>query len=149
MSIKAFESLTSSESNLLLQAPALIAVLIASADQEIDEKETSWASKLVKYRSFTASPLLQEYYTVVGEHFEESMESLVENWESLSKFGALTEQLKATNPVLGKLDPAFAEELKKSWRSLAKKVAEADGGLFGFASVNKEEKALMDLPMID
>lgn len=148
MAIKQFDSLTETEAILLYQAPAVVTVLIAGADSTIDEEETEWASKLVNYRTFTSDPLLHEYYEHVEAQFEGNIAHLVSNWSPENGTQALSERLASALPVLDKLDEEFAALLKKSWRSLAKKVAEASGGLLGFGSIGAAEKALISLPML-
>lgn len=153
MSIQAFSQLSQEEIDQLVQAPAKIALLIAAADQDIDEKETEWAKKLVHYRSFSSEPLLFKYYEMVDQDFENHLTQLEAAYADQpgQLVPQLSEQLAALNPILQKVaatDPDYAQALRKSWRSLAKRVAEASGGLLGFASINKEEEKLIDLPMI-
>ena len=148
MAIKYFQNLSDQEANLLVKAPALITVLIAGADKNIDKKEKDWAAKVINYRTFTAQPKLQDYYEVVQASFEGQLNALVESWTPESE-GTISAELASTNAALAKVDQEYAGYLKASWRSLAAKVAGASGGLLGFGSVDKDEKRLIDLPMID
>ncbi|MEZ4776834.1 MAG: hypothetical protein R3D00_26905 [Bacteroidia bacterium] len=147
MAIKQFSNLTEQESALLTNAPALITVLIAGADNDISKKETDWAGKLVHYRTFTSEPKLQNYYEAVKEGFESSLDALIDGWNENSE-ALITGELAGVNSILPKIDPEYATLLKESWRSLAQKVAEASGGLLGFGSVDEAEKRLVSLPMI-
>lgn len=147
MAIKQFSNLTEQESALLINAPALITVLIAGADNDISKKEKDWAGKLVHYRTFTSEPKLQNYYEAVKEEFSDSLDMLVDNWDENSE-AMITGHLAGVNTVLPKIDAEYAEMLKASWRSLAHKVAEASGGLLGFGSIDEAEKRLLSLPMI-
>ena len=148
MSIKYFSPLSESEVELLLQTPALVTVLIAGADSTIDKKEKAWGKKLVSYRTFTSDVKLHDYYVKVDEAFENTLNQLVDSWTPESE-QEITAKLTQLNDILPKLDSEFADLLKDSWKSLARKVAEASGGLIGFGSVNPHEARLMDLPMIE
>ncbi|MEZ4828106.1 MAG: hypothetical protein R3C61_17750 [Bacteroidia bacterium] len=147
MAIKQFSNLSDQESALLINAPALITVLIAGADNNISKKETDWAGKLVHYRSFTSEPRLQNYYEAVKEEFETALDNLIGSWDENSE-AVITGELAGVNTILPKIDAEYASMLKESWRSLAHKVAGAEGGLFGFGSIDEAEKKLLSLPMI-
>lgn len=148
MSNKYFSDLNESEINLLLKAPALVTLLIAGADNDIDDKEKSLGEKLVNYRTFTSDTKLHEYYEEVNQGFETQLSALIDAWKPGSGSEIATE-LSSLNPILSKLDATYADMLKASWRSLAKKVAEADGGFVGFGSISKEESQLIGLSMIE
>lgn len=150
MAIAQFENLSEQEVELLVNAPAYVTVLIAAADDKIDRKEKGWATKLVKYRTFTSNAELHEYYKVVNASFETALNSLVELYHEGKDAGgsSVGAELTKLNDILPKLDPSYASTLLASWKSLAEKVAEASGGLLGYASIDTEERALVDLPMI-
>lgn len=149
MAIKYFAHLTSEESDLLLQTPAIITILIAGADAQIDKKEKNWATKLVQYRTFTAEVKLHSYYEAVQERFTADLDALESAWNPDTGSQDLAAKLAHINPILPKVDADVVALLAKSWRSLAKKVAQASGGILGFGSVEEAERALVDLPMID
>ncbi|MDX1907408.1 MAG: hypothetical protein SF053_10275 [Bacteroidia bacterium] len=145
--ISYFASLDEQEINSLLEAPALIVALIAGADGRFDAKETNVAAKIVNYRSFTSDFKLHDYYEAVQSGFEKQLMDLVSTWTSEDLI-RVSNVLEGLNPILAKLDAEFAAELTESWRSLARRVAEAEGGLMGFGTVNALERALIELPMI-
>ncbi len=151
MSIQAFNQLNEQEIAQLLKAPAQITVLIAGADNKIDEKETDWGRKIVHFRSFSSESALHDYYEQVSESFEASVNELVEKYsvDGANLITKLSEELAQLNEVLPKIESNYASLLLKSWRSLAQKVAEASGGIWGFGRVNTEESKLLDLPMLD
>ncbi len=146
--ITPLERLSEAEVYFLVKCPALVTVLIAGADKQIDKSEKNGAFKLVHYRTFTSDPLLNEYYRRVEEHFEENLSELLEKWNPSDTQEFLSQELATAEPILEKLDDEYAEMIKKSWRSLAKKVAEASGGIMGFGSINAAEQHLIDLPML-
>lgn len=147
MSIKYFHHLSEQEVSQLLQVPAQVTILIAAADDDIDKREANWARKLVRYRAFTEHVRLHDYYEAVHPRFEADLTAAEAQWaEGGSE--ALVEALKGVNGILPKLEEAYADLLRNSWRSLARKVAEASGGILGFGSVGAEEQPVVDLPMI-
>ncbi|MEM6804020.1 MAG: hypothetical protein AAF696_21625 [Bacteroidota bacterium] len=148
MSIKYFSDLSEVEVELLLKAPALITLLIAGADNDIDSKEKSLGEKLVNYRTFTSDTRLHEYYEAVNSGFAVKLDLLISAWKPNSTED-ISQELAGLNAIMPKLESSYADLLKESWRSLAKKVAEADGGFLGMGGINKEEVVLIDLPMIE
>ncbi|RMG67194.1 MAG: hypothetical protein D6722_13610 [Bacteroidetes bacterium] len=147
MSIKSFHPLSEQEVASMLQVPAYITVLIAAADQKIDKKEADWGRKLVRYRAFTEHVRLHDYYEAVQPRFEDDLEAAVTQWEAGGS-EALSQTLKQVNDILPKLEEEYANLLRNSWRTLARKVAEASGGILGFGSIGTEEQTVVDLPMI-
>ncbi|MEM6763454.1 MAG: hypothetical protein AAF824_00400 [Bacteroidota bacterium] len=150
MPIPEFNQLSDQEIESLINAPAYVTILIASADDKIDKKEKNWAKKLVNYRSFTSEEMLNTYYEEVNKSFEMALESLEELYnESENGLQAVSQELEKLNPILKKLDDSTAATLLSSWRSLAQKVAEASGGFLGMFSTDNEEKKWIDLPMLE
>lgn len=149
LKIHEFNKLTDAEAKSLYQAPAMIAVLIASADSQIDEQETTWAKKVVSFRQEVGNELLFSYYEIAESFFEETMTSLLsEEKGTQTRIASLETALTNLNPILAKVDGKFASELLESWKSFAKQVAKATGGILGFGGVSAQEKHLMDLKMI-
>jgi hypothetical protein len=149
LKIHEFNKLTDAEAKSLYQAPAMIAVLIASADSQIDEQETIWAKKVMSFRQEVGNELLFDYYEIAESFFVETMTSLLsEEKGTQTRIANLETALTNLNPILAKVDSKFTSELLESWKSFAKQVAKATGGIFGFGGVSAQEKHLMDLKMI-
>lgn len=149
LKIHEFNNLTDAEAKSLYQAPAMIAVLIASADSQIDEQETIWAKKVLGFRQEVGNKLLFNYYEIAESFFEETMESLLsEEGVTQARIASLETALANLNPILAKIDDKFAAELLETWKSFAVQVAKATGGVFGFGSISAQEKYLMELKMI-
>ena len=53
------------------------------------------------------------------------------------------------NFILPKIDRAFAIKLHASLKDLAKKVAEASGGVLSYLTISYEESKLMELKMLE
>ena len=149
--IPQFKNLSEEETTALLDAPALIAVLIAGADNKIDEKEIDYSSKIAHYRAGNNESILQGYYAEVdkfiGDAITQQINSLPK--ELIDRQHIITEELAKLNDILPKLDKGFATELYKSFLSFAKSVAQSSGGLWGYASITPEEERLLGLSMIN
>ncbi|MBN8571441.1 MAG: hypothetical protein J0M18_17595 [Ignavibacteria bacterium] len=149
--IPQFKNLSEEETTALLDAPALIAVLIAGADNKIDEKEIDYSSKIAHYRAGNNESILQGYYAEVdkfiGDAISQQINSLPK--ELVDRQHIITEELAKLNGILPKLDKGFAAELYKSFLSFAKSVAQSSGGLWGYASITPEEERLLGLSMIN
>ncbi|MEM6631683.1 MAG: hypothetical protein AAF694_18545 [Bacteroidota bacterium] len=141
-------NLTEAERAALVAAPACITVLIAGADKKIDKSEKTWASKVVTYRTFTSDPMLNAYYTLVKDSFQDNLSHFLDKWTPEEGETTLSQTLSSLSPILSSMDVEFSQHLKASWRSLAKEVAEASGGFLGIGSVSAEEKRLIELDML-
>ena len=65
-----------------------------------------------------------------------------------ARISAITSELRKLNFILQKVDKNFAIKLIASLKDLAKKIAEASGGVLGYLSVSYEEARLMELKML-
>ncbi|MCI4667630.1 MAG: hypothetical protein MRZ79_05665 [Bacteroidia bacterium] len=149
MSISYFSKLSQEEVELLAMAPANVTVLIAGADNDIDKNETEWASKLVRFRTFTSDERLHDYYELVDARFEGDLNTLVADWSAEESQAKLTASLAQLKDILAKVDDSYSAILKESLRSLAKHVAKASGGFLGMGGITREEGELIDLDMLD
>lgn len=149
MTVEQLSHLDAAEQDLMLRTPALVAVLVAGADHKIDKKETALSAKLVHYRTFTSDEQLHAYYQACEARFEDDLNALLADWNEVTSGGEIADELKQLNTILPKVDATYAGLLKDSWRSMAKRVAEASGGLFGMGSIDGQEAVVVDLPMIE
>ena len=144
LKIDQFKDLTDREATLVYQTPALVTILVAAADNDIDEKETGWAKKVMGYRQSIGDETLFEYYELAENSFETSLQALVNRGDgNQERLSYITAQLTELNDVLKKLDREYARKLVKSWRSLAAQIAKADGGFMGFGTVSHQEADLL------
>ncbi|MEQ9052604.1 MAG: hypothetical protein RLP11_19960 [Marinoscillum sp.] len=148
--IKEFENLREEEIDVLLTAPVYVAILIAGADGNIDKSERKEARDVAHSKQSRAREQLVDYYKLVGESFESKFNKLIdelpENAEERNK--VLTAELRKLNFILPKMDKNFGVKLHASLKELAKKIAEASGGVLGYLSVSYEESKLIELQMI-
>ena len=148
--VEQFRVLQQSEINELLDAIPRITVLIAGADGKIDPKETEWAKKIAEIRAYASDKILRDYYTNVGEHFDERLNELIRELPDDTKIRTevLSQHLAKINPILAKLDQDFAAHLYESFISFARHVAKAAGGFLSFMTISSDEKKLIGLKMI-
>lgn len=149
--IPEFDKLREDEIDILIKAPAYVSVLIAGADDNIDKSEIKKAIQLAKVKQQKAREVLLEYYKKVGERFEDDFMTLIETLPSKAaeRGPAINKELKKLNLILPKLNKGFATEYYASLKDIAKKIAEASGGVLGYLSVSYEEAKLMELTMIN
>ncbi len=137
--------LSEEDQELLFQAPAVVTILIAGADKDIDKKEEIRARKLVNYRTFTSDLFLHDFYEEVHKRFDRSIKELLAAWSPETGQRAMSNALADIGQVMARLPENHAEALKTSLRSLATKVAEADGGFLHMGGISREERELLDL----
>ncbi len=148
--IHEFKNLTEEESNLMLITPALVTLLIAGAEGNIDEKEIDWGTKITHFRANEHS-IIQNYYQESDKNFNETLKKLIEVMpdDVNERSDRINGELKKLNAILPKLDPEFSNKFYKSLLSLSQHVAKASGGIWGFGSVSPDEKKYLDLHVID
>jgi len=148
--IEGFERVNETQFQVLKDAIAWIAALIAGADGEIDKEETEWAEKLTKIRSYANPNVLTPFYKEVGVDFHDSLHAKLDSLPigKVEREKILYAKLAEVNEVLPLIDNKLAYELYKSYLSFAKHVAKQTGGFLGFLSIDKEEGELISLSMI-
>ncbi len=148
--IEFFEKLRQDEVEVLYRAPLLVAILIAGADDNIDKKEINEAVNISRLKQSKSRDLLKDYYTRVGENFEENLTEEVAGLPSQARKRnpLIIEELEKLNLILPKLDKKFAIQFYESMKDIAQRIASASGGILGYMAVNYEEQKLMELRMI-
>lgn len=149
MIINVLKQLSEQEADKLFQAPALITVLIAAADGEIEQKEINWGSQIVKFRD-SADSELYNYYNAVAEIYDEQVKAILaeDHIGNQERLASLTSRLQETGPLLSQINKLYADKLFQSWQSFARGIAKSTGGFLGFGDIADQEEALMDLHMI-
>ena len=148
--ISDFEKLNEEEIELMLKSPLLISILIAGADDEIDNSEVKKAVEISKYKQVRARKSLLDFYQEVGENFEDKLKILIQQYPISTKQRnvKIIDELEKLNEILPKLEKQFANEFYKSVKGIAKNIAEASGGILGYMTIGYEESKLIDLEMI-
>jgi hypothetical protein len=146
-----FRSLSEQDYTKLKDAIPLITLLIGGADGDLDQNEKEWAEKITKIRAYKMSEDLIGFYREVGVDYHDRLEQFIEELpdDVDERTAAISTKLEELNPVMASIDQTVAYHLYKSYKSFAKHVAKASGGLFGFFSIGPHEKALLGLPMLD
>lgn len=146
-----FNHITDTDYQSLKDTISWITVLIAGADGNIDTNEVEWASKLTNIRAYSYAEELKAYYGELGESFEDDLQKLIEYLpkETSERNRLLADRLDKINLILAKMDNSVAYKLYESYLSFAEHVAKASGGFLRFASISKEEKSLIHLPMLN
>jgi len=148
--IEQFKNLSDEEIETMLKVPVLVSILIAGADGQIDKSEIKEAVSLSKIKQTKAREDLIAFYQEAGKDFEDKMKVMIAQLpaDSKDRNPIIIEELEKVNDILPKLDKHFAEEFYVSIRDMAKKIAEASGGVLGYMAVGYEESKLIGLNMI-
>ena len=149
--IPEFDGLRDDEIDLLLKAPIYVSILIAGADGMIDDRERKEAIEIARSKQVRARAQLIEYYKEVADDFDLKMEQLIRDLpsEADKRNADISIELRKLNRILPKIDKAWASTFYASLKDMAKRVAEASGGILGYLSVSYDEAKLLELKMID
>jgi len=130
--IRQFARLTSEEQELLLKAPALVSVLTACSYNEVNQARKADAVKLSHLKTYTADPMLRDYYKEVEKDFKEQFEAIAEAYYPFDtqKRNELRHQIDLVNQVIGKLNSAYATRLHKSLEKYANHVKKSTHSIF-------------------
>jgi hypothetical protein len=149
--ISGFEALSKAEIDALVEAPALITVLVGAADGELDREERTWSERLLRSRTYNNPRELNEFYRVVVESFWVRVQAEMAHLPSdvAQRNAEISERLARLNPILAKLEPRLAADLYKGFMGLAEETAEASGGFLRIGAISKTEAQWVKLPMLD
>ncbi len=148
--IPEFAELTQEEVEIMYAMPIYVAVLIAGADGKIDNTEIRKAVSLANLKKKKARKELIDYYHAVNTDYEDKLKMAIANFPAdyKEREKLLIEEIKKVNDIFPKLERSFAIKLYASFKEIAKQIAEASGGVFGYMSIGYEESKLIDLKMI-
>jgi hypothetical protein len=148
--ISYFEKLREDEVKLLYRTPLLVAILLAGADDKIDQKELKEAVSITKLEQTKGRNLLIDYYHEIVDSFEsdltEEIASLPGSAEKRNPM--IVDELRRLNIILPKIDRKFAIQFYDSMKEIASTVAHASGGIFGYLSIGVEESRYVELNFI-
>lgn len=146
--VKEFKDLREDEVDVLMKAPIYVAILIAGADGEIDSTEKKEAISIANNRQSRSREQLHEYFNHIN--FDRDFDKLVSQLPSGTEDRnmAIIRELRKLNFILKKIDRPFAIKLHASLKDLAKKIAEASGGVLSYLTISYEEAKLMELKML-
>lgn len=130
--IKQFKILTTEEREILLKAPALVSVFTSCSLNEVNEVQKADAIKLSHLKTFTAKPILREYYEEVDKKFKTQFDSIVKAYFPFdeNKRNALKHKIERIKLIVAKLEKPYGEILYKSLEGYANHVRKADHSIF-------------------
>lgn len=148
--LTAFANLSPPEIARMMDAIPLITILVAAADDDLDNKELAAAEKLASARSFNVHGKLNAYYETIDDTLAARVQEL---YQALPKDNGerqklLSTELSQLNPILAKLSSPYDYLFYSSFRSFAEHVAKAHGGFMRYMTVSLEEERVVDLPML-
>ena len=148
--IAEFDALSESEVELMHKAPILVCILVAGADNHIDQSEMQLAVNLATKKSKRNKSKLMEFYVTVAEDFEDKIKIIIQSFpiEAEKRNILIMNELNRLNLILPKLEKSFAIQFYESIREIAKKIAESSGGILGIRSIGSEEARFVGLPMV-
>lgn len=130
--IKQFKTLTTEERELLLKGPALVSVLASCSLNEVSKVQKADAIKLSHLKTFTAKPILREYYEEVDKQFKTQFDSIEKAYFPFdeNKRRALKNEIEQVNRIIAKLEKTYGEILHKSLDGYASHVRKAAHSIF-------------------
>jgi hypothetical protein len=145
-----FQNLAKSEIDSLVEAPALITILIGAADGELDPEERKWTERLLRTRTYNRPKELNEYYRVVLQDFWEKVQAFMASLpvDAADRNEAIAARLEQLNPVLAKLEVDLASDLYQGFVGLAEETAKASGGFLRMGAISAVESKWVNLPML-
>ncbi len=146
-----FSHLHASELDALLEAPALITVLVGAADGNLDREERTWSDRLMQARSYNNPRHLNAYYGVVANGFLGKLDAVLAAYpvDTHARNQQISAKLAQLNPILDKLDHPLGADLYLSYIGLAKETAKASGGFLRIGAISPAEAEWVELPMLD
>ncbi|PHI21836.1 hypothetical protein CEQ90_00685 [Lewinellaceae bacterium SD302] len=148
--LKEFQNLNPTETAAMLDAIPNIVILVAAADDNMDEEELAAAQRLADIRSFAGSAKLSAYYETIDDTLVSRVKELYAGLpkELSAREAILFERLAALEPIIAKLESPFDYLYSETFHTFARYVAEAHGGFLRFFTVGPKEAKVVDLPML-
>ncbi len=122
-----FNSLTQQEKEALLKFPAYISLLAANSYGLVDEADKKEAIKLEHIKTFSADPLLAEFYKEADKVFKNNLEQLDKNLpkEKSSREAAIKNELTKLEKIILKLGDDYTSVMHRSMKSFKDHVSKA------------------------
>ncbi|MBC6994067.1 hypothetical protein QWY85_15445 [Neolewinella lacunae] len=148
--LKEFKNLSPDEQQLFFDAIPLITILVAGADDDIDEVELEEAQRLADIRSFNNAGHLTAYYELLQENLSTRIQELSRELPNAvePRQQEIASRLARFNEIFPKMALPFAYLYYRDFVSFAKHVAESHGGFMRFMTVGPDEAKVMHLPML-
>jgi tellurite resistance protein len=144
--ISFFNDLSAKDQAILADAPILVAIWVGISDNHFDQNEQLKAVQTLNVKSFSESPDIAAVYNSIEnptQALTSVLDTLPKEVEAIKM--EVKERLQSVKEVLSKLEPVFANDLYKSFRSVGVHVANASGGMLGLGSMSEDEKIALQL----
>ncbi len=127
-----FNTLTKQEKEALLQFPAYISLLAADSDGLLDKAEKKEAIKLEHIKTFSADPLLAEFYEAADKVLKNNLEQLDKNLpkEKSSREAYIKNELIKLEKIVLKLGEEYTTVMHSSMKSFKEHVSKAHHNVF-------------------
>ncbi len=125
--MKQFSTLTKEDREALLKFPAYITLLAANSDGLLDKAEKKEAIKLEHIKTFSADPLLAEFYREADKVFRNNLEHLDKNLpqEKDRRETAIKNELMKLEKIVSKLGEDYTSAMHRSMKSFKDHVSKA------------------------
>src|SRR5688500_14947148 len=120
--IQSLSNLSKEEKDLLVKAPALIALLVGGADDNLDQKERDASEKLIRYKKISGHQDLIPYFEEVHQNFETNLNQLQQTYPGAAseRNPIIASELEKLNPILARIDRELAGILVKNLKKYAR-----------------------------
>ncbi|MEJ7827349.1 MAG: hypothetical protein WKF91_04120 [Segetibacter sp.] len=125
--MKQFSTLTKEDREALLKFPAYITLLAADSDGLLDKAEKKEAIKLEHIKTFSADPLLAEFYKEADKVFKINLEKLDKNLpeERDRRETSIKVELVKLEKIILKLGEDYTSAMHRSMKSFKDHVSKA------------------------
>ncbi|MBR9859269.1 hypothetical protein GYB22_00660 [bacterium] len=134
----------------MLKSPVWVSLLVACADQHLDEHEIETAKKIVHVKTFSEASDVRNLYTELDHNIDATVEteSAAMPQDPKERIKYFEAKLAQLNDILPKLEHTYAVQFYKSLKNIALHIAKSEGGVLGIGNINDAEEHYLDLPMI-
>src|SRR5438128_11775166 len=108
--LKELENLSAAETETMLKTPMLVCILIAGADNQIDNKEIHQAIELA--RKGKAKATLESFYKLISEDFEDKLKIVLQGLpdDAGERNPVIVAELSQLNSIFPKMNKSFTSD---------------------------------------
>jgi hypothetical protein len=143
------KDLTERERQIVKYAPVWVILYVACADNDIQTSEIDRGKEIIQIKSYAEKNDVRELYDLLKTNIDQEIDLALKELSAVGsvRLSYLEENLAKLNDIFPKLDSAYAKQLYKSLRSLAREVAKSSG-FFGIGIISELEEKAIQLPML-
>lgn len=122
-----YKELPEAEQKAFLKFPVYISLLAANADGETDEAEKNTAADFDHTKTYTANPLLLNFYAAADLLFQQNLEQADQELPKgkLERDVAIKVELRKIKGLLVNFNPEYAKAMHQSMKSFKEHVSDA------------------------